>query len=426
MLKKTAVNEVREPNAFLFYSTYFLARIYYRLVYGLIVDKSSISGIKPPFLVVASHSCWLDYLITGISMYPIRMNYVAAYNFFRDRFFKFLFNLMGVISKYQFTNDLTAVKKMKQVIDRGGVVSIFPNGCLSNDGRPGGFAVFGIAKLVRFLGVPVVAIKTDGGYLTRPRWTKRARHGRLEVRMSQILTAEDVKLLSEAEIYARVTGSIAFDDYKWQRERMIPYKGKRLAEGVEYVLFKCPKCRSEFTLRSKRNRLYCTACGYAVRMNVYSFFEPESENTVFFDGIDKWYDYQKESVEIEIQNPAFKLTAKTELRCAEPGKYGYQHLGSGTVSLTREAVTYTGTVAGELRELVLPMRNIIMVPYAAGEYIEISKGPDVNRFIFEDPRQQIKWVMAVRQIRDKYYEGEGESEDDQEGRSICKDSIRLR
>ncbi|NLO39212.1 MAG: hypothetical protein GX115_07055, partial [Ruminiclostridium sp.] len=50
------------------------------------------------------------------------------------------------------------------------------------------------------------------------------------------------------------------------------------------------------------------------------------------------------------------------------------------------------------------MKNILMVPYAAGEYIEVAKGADISRFVFDDLRQQIKWVMAVRQIRDKYYE----------------------
>ena len=44
------------------------------------------------------------------------------------------------------------------------------------------------------------------------------------------------------------------------------------------------------------------------------------------------------------------------------------------------------------------MKNILMVPYAAGEYIEVAKGADIGRFVFDDLRQQIKWVMAVRRI----------------------------
>ena len=50
------------------------------------------------------------------------------------------------------------------------------------------------------------------------------------------------------------------------------------------------------------------------------------------------------------------------------------------------------------------MKNISMVPYAANEYIEVADKGQINRFVFEDRRQMMKWVMAVRQIRDKYYE----------------------
>lgn len=412
MTKPKQNNTVRKPSALLFYPVGLLGKFYYRFVLKHSVDKSAIRGLKPPYLVVANHSCWLDYMITAIGMYPVRMNYVGAYNFFRDKVLSKVFTWMGVISKYQFTNDLTAVKKMKSVTQRGGVVAIFPNGCLSNEGRPGGFAVFGIAKLVKFLNVPVVAIRTNGGYLTRPRWTKHARYGKLETTIKPILTVQDIQALMEEQIYSVVTGALHFDDYQWQRENRIPYKSKKAAEGVEYVLYKCPKCGSEFTLRSEGNRLFCTACQNAVSMNRYLLFEPESQDTVYFDGIDKWYDFQKEHLEKEIEAPEFQLSAKTELLCAEPGKYGYQHLGNGTVTLTRDAITYVGSVNGEKNVLTYPMKNIPMIPYAAGEYIEVAKGADISRFVFDDLRQQIKWVMAVRQIRDRYYEKSHDAQSD--------------
>lgn len=404
MIKTKQSVTVKKPNALLFYSVGLIGKLYYRYVFGQSIDKSAVMGMKPPYLVVANHSCWLDYMITAVSMYPVRMNYVAAYNFFRNRLLSKVFNMMGAISKFQFTNDLVAVKKMKSVIRRGGVVAIFPNGCLSNEGRPGGFAVFGIAKLVKFLDVPVVAIQTNGGYLTRPRWTKRARYGKLETTVRPVLSVPEIHELTESEIYRKVIDAIEFDDYRWQREKKIPYKGKKTAEGLEYILYKCPKCKSEFTLRSEDNRFFCSACGNSVRMNRHLFFEPENRDTVFFDGIDKWYDFQKEHLEAEIENPDFQLTAQTELLCAEPGKYGYQRLGSGTVSLTRESIIYSGSVNGEEKVLVYPMKNILMVPYAAGEYIEVAKKDDISRFVFEAPQKQIKWVMAIRQIRDRYYE----------------------
>ena len=140
-------------------------------------------------------------------------------------------------------------------------------------------------------------------------------------------------------------------------------------------------------------------------MNQYLLFEPETPDDVFFDGIDRWYDYQSACLETEIEAPEFELTANTELMFAEPGKYGYQHQGYGVLKMTREAITYIGTIKGDMAQLVLQMKNIPMIPYAANEYIEVAMNEDINRFVLEDKRQMMKWVMAVRLIRDKYYEG---------------------
>jgi hypothetical protein len=140
-------------------------------------------------------------------------------------------------------------------------------------------------------------------------------------------------------------------------------------------------------------------------MNRYLLFEPESEDTIFFDGIDMWYDFQKEYLDKETEDPLFELAAQTELLFAEPKKYGYQHQGYGILRLTREAISYNGEIKGQTAELVLPMKNIPMIPYAANEYIEVAVGEDIHRFVLEDRRQMMKWVLAVRLIRDKYYEG---------------------
>ena len=404
MQKKKPGSSIKAPNAFLYYCMVPFIRLYFHLIYHHKIDKSALRDLKPPYLVVAGHCSWLDYLITSVSMYPVRMNFVGAYNFFRSKLLKIAFEWMGVIPKHQFTSDVGAIRKIRYCIGQKRVVALFPHGCLSNEGRPGGFAVFGIAKLIRLLKVPVVAIRTDGGYLTRPRWSGSSRYGRMETKITPILSSEEIDNLSNNEIYHRVIDAIHFDDYTWQRANKVPFRSNRPAEGVEYVLYKCPGCKHEFTLRSNRNRVYCLKCGYAVRMNEYQMFEAESPDPVLFDGIDRWYDFQKAYLDEEIQIPSFELQASTELKFAEPGKYGYQHQGFGELRLTRDAIIYTGTVKQKHVNLVLPMENIPMIPYAANEYIEVANGDDIHRFILEDRRQMMKWVLAVRLIRDRFYE----------------------
>jgi 1-acyl-sn-glycerol-3-phosphate acyltransferase/DNA-directed RNA polymerase subunit RPC12/RpoP len=395
---------VPKPNAFLYYTVCFFAGLYFRWVLGLRVDHSAIKGIKPPFFVIAGHTSWLDFYTVSIALFPRRMNYIAAYNFFRDPVLKFLLGLMGVISKNQFTKDNQAILKTRNAIDSGRIVAIFPHGCLSNEGRPGGFAASSIAKLIKTFKIPVVAVHINGGYLTRPRWTKRTRRGRMDATVIKLFISEELVTLSEDDIYRRLIDAIAFDDYRWQRNHNITFRGSHLAEGAEHVLYKCPKCNAEFSLRSKGNKLFCIDCDNEAIMNSKLFFEPGKCNSIVYDGFDNWYDFQQESLLTEIRDQNFRITTATSLQWNEPGKYGYQDMGHGTLSLTREAVIYEGKVFEKTETLFFDMKDILMVPFAAGEYFEIANGSDIRRFVLDDVRMMMKWVLAIRLIRNEYHE----------------------
>jgi len=407
-MAKRSASAVPGPNAFLYLTVAFFAGLYFRWIHGLRVDRSAIKGIKPPYFVIAGHTSWLDFYTVSIAMFPRRMNYLGAYNFFRDPVLKFVLGLVGVIPKNQFTTDNQAILKTKQVIGRGGIIGIFPHGCLSNEGRPGGFAAPTIAKLIKTFKVPVVAVQINGGYLTRPRWTKSARRGRIDITVSPIFTGEELSTLSEDAVYRTLISAIDFDDYQWQRKHNATFKGKRLAEGAELVLYKCPKCNAEFTLRSKGNKIFCLHCGNDALMNSKLFFEPGTTDSIVYDGFDNWYDFQQKSLLDEIHHPGFSISATTTLQWNEPGKYGYQFMGHGKLSLTRDAVIYEGKVFENTEILSFEMKNIIMVPFAAGEYFEIANGSDIRRFVLNDVRMMMKWVLAIRLIRDEYYETKSE------------------
>jgi 1-acyl-sn-glycerol-3-phosphate acyltransferase len=400
--KKEAV--VPKPNAFLYYTVCFFAGLYFRWVLGLRVDRSAIKGIRPPFFVLAGHASWLDFITVTVALFPRRMNYIAAYNFYRDPVLRFLLGLMGVIYKNQFTRDNQAILKTRYAIAAGRIVAIFPHGCLSNEGRPGGFAAPSIAKLIKTFKIPVVAVQINGGYLTRPRWTKRTRRGQMDATVTRLFTGEELSTLSTDVIYRRLIDAITFDDYRWQRDHNVTYRGSHLAEGAELVLYKCPKCNAEFSLRSRGNRLFCLGCDNEAIMNSKLFFEPGKSDSIVYDGFDNWYDFQQESLLAEIHDPDFRITAATSLQWNEPGKYGYQDMGHGTLSLTREAVIYEGEVFEKTETIRFDMKDILMVPFAAGEYFEIANGSDIRRFVLDDVRMMMKWVLAIRLIRDEYYE----------------------
>jgi DNA-directed RNA polymerase subunit RPC12/RpoP len=226
----------------------------------------------------------------------------------------------------------------------------------------------------------------------------------MDATVTPIFNSEELNTLSADDIYRRVLSSIDFDDYKWQRENKVTFRGNHLAEGAELVLYKCPKCRAEFTLRSKGNKLFCLNCDNEALLNNKLFFEPGKEGSKVFDGFDNWYDFQQKNLLTEILDPDFKITTNTTLLWNEPGKYGYQEMGHGQLSLTRKMLIYEGKVFDRMDTLCFEMKDILMVPYAADEYFEIARGSDIRRFVPDDVRMMMKWVLAIRLIRDTYYE----------------------
>ena len=79
-------------------------------------------------------------------------------------------------------------------------------------------------------------------------------------------------------------------------------------------------------------------------------------------------------------------------------------MGHGTLSLTRESLIYEGNVFEKTETLFFDMKDVLMVPFAAGEYFEIANGSDLRRFVLDDVRMMMKWVLAIRLIRDEYHE----------------------
>jgi len=73
------------------------------------------------------------------------------------------------------------------------------------------------------------------------------------------------------------------------------------------------------------------------------------------------------------------------------------------LSLPRDAVMGEGKVFDSMVTQTFAMKDILMVPDAAGEYFEIARGSDIRCFVPDDVRMMMKWVLAIRLIRDIFY-----------------------
>ena len=251
--------------------------------------------VKPPFLILPNHPSVYDpFMLSGYVPQPVY--FVTADGNLRSRVMKFLLSLVGAIPKSKAISDIETIKDIIYIKNKGGVIGIFPEGQSTWDGHTLPL-LYSTAKLVKFLKIPVVTVVLKGAYLSLPRWAWNRRRGKLVISYELGLTPEKIKALSVDEIHKELTRLLEYDEYEYQKTHMIEYKSNRRAEHLELALFFCPSCGHIGTTRSRRNRFFCTQCGYRVRLNPYGFFEPKRGQELIFQTIREWSLWQEGAVE---------------------------------------------------------------------------------------------------------------------------------
>lgn len=255
------------------------------------VDVDNVRDVKPPYLVCPNHvGFWDPFIINYHLPYPI--HYVVSDANFRDPVRAFGLGLVGSIPKAKSVSDVESVRNILSVKNRGGIIGIFPEGKRNWDGVT--LPIFySAAKMIKKFRLPVIVPLLKGMFLCNPRWGRKRRIGEIRVEFRILFTPEQIDGLDVDEIFARLKEALHHNDYEYQREKMIPFKGKKIAEKVEEAVYVCPHCRSIGHLRSRGDRLFCGDCGYTVRMNEYGFFV-EDGYKVYFDNIHDWNVWQTE------------------------------------------------------------------------------------------------------------------------------------
>lgn len=237
-----------------------------------------------PFLVLANHNTDWDPLLLALA-FPKYMSFVASEHIFRWGFLaKIIVFLVAPIARLKGTTAGDTAMTMLRRLRKGVNVAMFAEGNRSFDGRTN-VILPATGKLARSSGADLITYRFDGGYFTSPRWCgSRLRRGKLTGRVVNVYTAEQLKAMSVAEVNAAICNDLFVDAYAVQRKEMVPYKGKNLAEGLETVFCRCPKCGALDSLHSHNDTLSCS-CGFSVRYNEYGFFEGEDAP---YDNITDW------------------------------------------------------------------------------------------------------------------------------------------
>ena len=313
-----------------------IIKFFLRLRYGPF-DFAPAPALEGAYIVLPNHSCGADQFFVAFSFIKKQMYFVASEHAFRKKLLGAIMRYAtGPISRVKGTVAASTVLSIMRYLRQGVPICIFPEGNRTWNGRSLPLHPT-TAKLLRTAGVPVVTYRIEGGYLSDPRWSHSLRRGVLKGGAVHVYPPEELKKMSLQEIGEHISADLWVDTDESQRRDHIPYKGKKLAEGLEEALFICPKCGGVGTLKGKGDVFRC-ACGMQAAYGEDGFFDKASP----FLSVAAWDDWQQE----ELRRRAKAGDVQFSDEGAEIWRLGEGHemtlLGTGTVTLDRESLRLGG------------------------------------------------------------------------------------
>ena len=116
---------------------------------------------KGPKLIISNHYCVLDFMLNMFLVLPRKLWVVASEHAYRNKLQGFGMRFFGGIPCDRRIRSMRFMERSVEVLKRGGLVQIFPEGKNTDDGLIGPFYASYIVIAHR-AGVPIIPIMTDG------------------------------------------------------------------------------------------------------------------------------------------------------------------------------------------------------------------------------------------------------------------------
>lgn len=328
------------------------------------------------YIVLSNHVTDFDPLFVGVS-FRRQMYLVASEHISRWRvaypLLKFAFAPIirhkGAIAASTVMEIMRATKKEKSVC-------VFAEGVRTWDGITGPILP-STASLIKAAKCGLVTYKITGGYFVSPNWSQGGtRRGPISGAPVRVFTKEQIASMSEEEIYEIITTDLYEDAYERQLADPKPYRGKRVAEKLENLLFLCPFCGKHDTLHSVKDTVTCAACGGSFRYDIYGMLDGVPHKTVR-----EAVQWQTGQAETDAKNGATYTAPLATLSCIERGEASV--LAEGPLALSADSLVCGDvTVAlSDIPEIAIHGRHELV--FTANEtYYEIHIPNDGNAYKF--------------------------------------------
>ena len=252
-------------------------KLYLKAKFNIQDEKNPLKDIDEPYLLLGHHVTAFDPIISNILSKRL-IRYIAADANYDSILKKTLLKQLECIPFSKNRADGNSIRKLLKHIKMGHPVGLYPEGGRNWDGSTD-MIIPSTAKLIKLLKVPVYAIFYKGGYLSKPRWASHFRKGKIDLEIKKIFSKETIAEKSTKELYELLVDKLNYNEYEWQKNENIPFKGKKLAEDIERLLYICPDCHEINSLESSGDHFHCNSCNEKYTINQFGHIEGCSKFT---------------------------------------------------------------------------------------------------------------------------------------------------
>ncbi len=291
------------------------------------INRVNMKGLKPPFLVLGTHHAFMDFIVSPLAVFPYRANYVSELEGF-ENYGEWIYRQAGCLGTRKFVNDIALIKNIKRVMERKGVLIMYPEARYANVGTSSKLPE-SVGKFAKYLDVPLVVLNMRGNYLQSPIWNlAKRREVLLDATITQIYTRDELRKASVSEINDKIADFLSYDEYAYQYETKMAVTYEKRAEGIELALYKCPECGAEFEMETCGADIFCKQCGARRHMTEYGRMIRSDGSEDEFSHIPDWYEWERGKVIREIENGRYSLDTRVKIESL-PNAVNFIDLGEG-------------------------------------------------------------------------------------------------
>lgn len=323
-------------------------KIVMKIRYGIKYKKFK---SKEPYLVLSNHQTVVDQFIIAFILnnrtYYVMSDDVASIPFLS----KLLDFALKPIPYKKSSTDFGILRNCKKIAEEKCNIVIFPEGNRTYSGKTEHINPT-IAKMIKFIKLPIAFVQIRGGYGVSPRFGEKPRKGPFNVSVVKTYSYNEYKDMSDEELNKLIKEQLYVDE-------SIPdhkYRSKRLAEYLERAIYQCPTCGVTH-FESNKDILKCTTCSLELRYRQDKQFETLDGSNPPFKNVNEWYNYQQETL------------LNTNLSELDENKV-----------IINDEVKFLKFIPRVKKEVIYDKANI----YLYSNRIEIKSGLQIQTFMFDD------------------------------------------